>query len=679
MSILEQYDIEYISKNIDTTKEIYNYKYNNCVSTIYNIIKKYKFKSLNESILINNNEEKIYLLYISFFIILFYSNKKNNNEFESTNYELLWYIEKNINNILIWNNVFNNIKTNFSDKNIKNTVFKIITLLEKELFFKIRKIKKNNKTIKILSYDSPNTYENDFKVNVNEYKYFKYENKYYLYINHFINILEVCKINESSGYYINLYDDTLLKKIIKNSIKIDWSLYLNLLNITIENYGFNSIEECIEKFNYIKIKKEYLNNKILYEKLDWIILHYNFYIKYNKYEHIYFSFSFDFRGRLYADHSCSYTNSKILRNCIIIKQINYNEYKPDLINSKTDLILSKYIHLIKENVNDDIKFLLIWILISIGKIFKDKNKKKISIEEFITLGINNLNSDSKNLKLEDIYEFIKYKKIYKEILENKTNNLYTISKDATASGIQHLIRILGEKNEKSFIYTNMNSELYWYDTYSYIIDSFFIKNNIPNEYKEIFNRKTLKKTIMIENYGATYSKCLNDFLKSINIINKNFSLIIIKECFKLFFNDLRKNNDNNIFFNNIDIYDEKNLEFNLLDSIINLTYYKINKKQYSVIINKNRNTIQLNYFGKINNKKSKSSHKANLTHSFDSEIVRRMILLNKNPIFSIHDCFIIPITDISLFIDILNNQMKKSSIIDKKNILFDIYSLFIIL
>jgi len=59
-----------------------------------------------------------------------------------------------------------------------------------------------------------------------------------------------------------------------------------------------------------------------------------------------------------------------------------------------------------------------------------------------------------------LFEFIKYKKIYNEILNNKTNKLYTLTKDATASGIQHLIRILGEKNEKSFIYANMNSEMY---------------------------------------------------------------------------------------------------------------------------------------------------------------------------------------------------------------------------
>lgn len=596
-----------------------------------------------------------------------------------TNYEIYWNVESMINKLLIWNIVHNQSNLAQNEKNLRNTLFKILTILEKDSFLKIKKIKSKNKTIKFLYFKTNEVYDNDYKVNTYEYKYFSYNNKYYLYIDHFINIIDICKINDSSGYFIKLYNDVIIKKIIKSSIIVDWDLYIELLNITIKNIGYENIETCLNKFQEIIEKKEYKKDKNLYEKLDWIIAHYNFYKKYSKYEYIYFSFSFDFRGRLYADHICSYTNSKILRNCIISKYIDYNKHISNIDKSKTEKILSNYTHLINNNISNDIKLLLIWVLISIGKLFKDKNKKKISINEFITIGINNLNNNNPNLKLDEIYEYVKYIKIYNEILENKTNKLYTITKDATASGIQHLIRILGEKNEKSFIYANMNSEMYWYDTYGYIIENFFIRNNINEEYTEIFNRKTLKKTIMIENYGATYNKCLNEFLKSINTVDKNKPLTKIKEYFKIFFDDLRSSNENNIFFNNVDTYNNKNLEINLIDSTINLTYYKINKKQYSVIINKNRNTIQFNYIGKINKKKSKSSHKANLTHTFDSEIVRRMILLNNNPIFSIHDCFIIPITDISNFIDILNNQMKKSSIINNKNILFDIYSPFIII
>jgi len=185
---------------------------------------------------------------------------------------------------------------------------------------------------------------------------------------------------------------------------------------------------------------------------------------------------------------------------------------------------------------------------------------------------------------------------------------------------------------------------------------------------------------MIENYGARYNKCLKEFLESIDDKKKNsLSLLNIKSYYKLFFNELRSVGDDNIFFNNIDVYDKDKLEIYLNDSKINLTYYKILKKQLSLTIKKKRNTIQFKHLGDIDYKKTKTSYKANLTHSFDAEIVRRMILLNDKQIFTIHDCFIIPITDISQFIDNLNEQMKKSSIINEKNIVFDIYSLFIII
>jgi hypothetical protein len=185
---------------------------------------------------------------------------------------------------------------------------------------------------------------------------------------------------------------------------------------------------------------------------------------------------------------------------------------------------------------------------------------------------------------------------------------------------------------------------------------------------------------MIENYGARYNKCLKEFLESIDDKKKNsLSLLNIKSYYKLFFNELRNVGEDNIFFNNIDVYDKDKLEIYLNDSKINLTYYKILKKQLSLTIKKKRNTIQFKHLGTIDYKKTKTSYKANLTHSFDAEIVRRMILLNDKQIFTIHDCFIIPITDISQFIDNLNEQMKKSSIINEKNIVFDIYSLFIII
>lgn len=609
--------------------------------------------------------------------MLFYSIKKNNESDIPTNYELIWYVEKNIKNILIWNETFNNISYNENNfKIIKKTIFKIISILEKESILTVKKINSKNKTIKLIFFKTDVEFTYNYTVNDKEYNFFYNKNKYYLYINHFSNILEILKINTYSGENIILNSDDVIKKNIKNFIKIDWDLFIELINLNIKTLNFNSVDECLDKYNEIVKNKSYKDNKTQFEKLYNIVQHINFYNKNKNYEKLYFSFSFDFRGRLYADDSCSYTNSKITRNCIYLGSIDYSNYKPNE-NSKTEKIISKYKHLI-DNENENLKTLLIWTLISIGKLFKN-NKKKISIEEFINLGLKNLNSENINLKLDDMYEYIKYTKIYNNLSKNLSTKLYTISKDATASGIQHLIRILGEKNNESFIYANMNSELYWYDTYQFIIDNFIYKNNINDEYKNIFKRKYLKKTIMIENYGATFNKCYKDFISSIDNIDNKLDINKIKEYFKLFFYDLRSTTDNNIFFNNTEMYNKDNLIIEMLDSIINLTYFNINKKQISIVINKIRNTLQINNYGNINNKKSKSSYKANITHSFDSEIVRRMILINDFQIFTIHDCFIIPITETSSFIDLLCLEMKKSSIINNNIIKFNIYSPFIIL
>lgn len=652
----------------------------------YLLIKeKYKYKILNYK----HENMYIYIAYISMFIVLFFIDKKKINIYnKSTNYDLYWYIKTNLLKILIWKNVFIEDVVEINDKLIKDSIFKIITILENSNLdiITVEKINTKNKTIKFfdIKLKKKNINYIDTKINDKEYNYFTYNDKYYLYKNHFLTILEINKINDKSNEYIKLKDDLLINKIIKNHIIIDWSLFLELLNITIINLKYKNINEVIDKLNNMTENKLYKSNKKEYENLSTIVNHYNFYLENKDYSKIYFSFSFDFRGRLYADHSCSYTNSKITRNCILVDKINFNNYKINL-NSKTENILNKYTYLIEDRINkinSNVKVIIIWILISLGKLFKDKNKKKISITDFILIALKNINNDESinKLKIDDLYEFIKYKKIYYNLLENNTNYLYTISKDATASGIQHLIRILGEKNDESFIYANMNSELYWYDTYNYIIDNFFKKNNIPEIYKEVLNRKTLKKTIMIENYGARYNKCLKEFLESIDDKKKNsLSLLNIKSYYKLFFNELRSVGDDNIFFNNIDVYDKDKLEIYLNDSKINLTYYKILKKQLSLTIKKKRNTIQFKHLGDIDYKKTKTSYKANLTHSFDAEIVRRMILLNDKQIFTIHDCFIIPITDISQFIDNLNEQMKKSSIINEKNIVFDIYSLFIII
>jgi hypothetical protein len=80
-----------------------------------------------------------------------------------------------------------------------------------------------------------------------------------------------------------------------------------------------------------------------------------------------------------------------------------------------------------------------------------------------------LNSDNMCDDLLDIIEFNYYKcmlvDLHKPFIYDKP-----ILKDATASFMQNLVRLMGYKNEDSLRYTNLLSDDCWYDTYSYIIN-----------------------------------------------------------------------------------------------------------------------------------------------------------------------------------------------------------------
>jgi hypothetical protein len=68
----------------------------------------------------------------------------------------------------------------------------------------------------------------------------------------------------------------------------------------------------------------------------------------------------------------------------------------------------------------------------------------------------------------DRIEFEHYKKILNSLNGDEVL-ARGLLKDATASFIQNLIRLMGYKDEKSLKYSNLNSVSCWYDTYSFIL------------------------------------------------------------------------------------------------------------------------------------------------------------------------------------------------------------------
>lgn len=624
----------------------------------------------------------------------------NNDSFQQ-NSNLLNFLSNEIYNIFIFKS---DISINI-DKLRKN-IFKFISHLE--INYNNLKIKKSyikKKTIKLffLEIKIEEKWFFDKKWSNNNYLLHYFNHNYYLYNNHFTTLSKIFKKNLYSKHNFNLLNIDLLNKLINNHCFINKKLYLELLNIELKQNNISDKNELVNLTNKLKENFTHLNqNNLSFLSIcNNILKKFEFIENIDENKKIFFTFSFDFRGRLYYDSIFSPTNSKITRNSIHYGPIDENmiksyfDYNDDETikhynKSKTLNILFKYINTIEFNIPYYSKIAVLWYLISIGKILNKKNKNIIHIEEFILTGktwlYNNgfekFNIDN-SLSTDNLIELCKYYNIILSLIENKKLYKYTINKDATASGIQHLIKILKPDNLTSLKYCNMLSEDSWYDTYSHLIDNFFINNNIDPFFKLFFTRKSTKKTIMIENYGASKTKCYKDFLSNITIEDNSLKPQI-KSIFNKLFDQLREQKLSNFYKNNFTfLLENDNYIFYLIDGNVNLSYNKTKKHQLSVKMgNKTRNTFQeILLTNEIDKKKSKTAFKANITHTSDAEICRRMYLKHNDCLYSIHDCFIVNVFNLHIFIDTLNDEMKKSAFINNNisNINENLYSPFIII
>lgn len=649
---------------------------------MYELTKNIKYNNtiLDSHILDNNETIYIYKLYISIFFIIFFIKNKNYQQ----NSNLLNYITNEFYNIFIFKS--NNLIT---EHNIRKYVFRFISYIEIHFNkIKIKKIIKNKKSIKFFLFElEKDDWMLDKKISKIMYTLHEYNNNYYLHTGHFTTLSKIYKENINSLYNFNMNDLSLLKKLINNYAYIDKQLYKNLLDIQLKYHNLNNKEELLKTITIYNKNFNYLNesNKSLLSKYNSIKDKFDFIDNYVENTKIFFSFSFDFRGRLYFDSSNSPTNCKITRN-----SIHYGVYENNVNNqnSKTYKIITNYIHYVDKNINIENKIAILWYYISIGKLLIKKNKEFININEFILAGKewyhqneNELNI-SPDLPLDHQLEIYKYYYTIKNIFNNILLK-YTISKDATASGLQHLLKILKPYNEESLKYCNLLSEDTWYDTYSHIINIFFNNNNIDSNFKQYFNRKSTKKTLMIENYGATKTKCYKDFISNIKFTN-SADIPKIKIIFNKLYDQLKENKISNFYKNNFSIILQSDeYIYPLNDGCVNLSYNKTIKHQLSVIYKKKRNTFQeILTTNIIDKKKSKKAFKANITHTSDAEICRRMYFLYNDSLFSVHDCFIINIYNVNTFIDLINEEMRKSAFKNKKfleDIEYNTYSIFIII
>ena len=505
----------------------------------------------------------------------------------------------------------------------------------------------------------------------------------YLYSNHFSFVNKIFKQNIKSTYVFETnIRSKFFENIINNPFYIDRkqldSIYEELLKEN--NYDSLKLEEeyLILKENYINfIKKKDINSySLIAKKLSKIqnllriknILKLDFDNK-----KIYMPFSIDFRGRFYYDSEISISYYKEFRFCVNLGKYEKIEQNFHPINATINDEIKKYFNLLKNlnNYNfiikkEEVKIAIIWLLISLGEINKTKLGKEVHIVKFINEGIKIINGQIEIQKL-DVYDRIKVKYI-QNIFDEIKEDVYIkwlISKDATASVYQHLIKVCGYNNEDSLKWCNLKSTDTWYDTYEYILDKFKQNNKIETHLINLFNRTTLKKVMMTENYSATYATCKNYFLEKIKIQeyndeDKNKILDHFSNFYKYISDDkgmfkLKSKEILNYFKeNNYVIY----LNNESKDMII-LRYYKGSIKQREII----REQIRFTYqkfsvvIGELDNRKIRSSIKANYVHTIDAALARWVIEQAK--IKAVHDCFFIDYLNLTYVVSIVNEGMRK--------------------
>jgi len=661
----------------------------------------------------------------------FYENDSDeiinaDNWHESTNVLETQFIL--INNFII----YNNIKIFIDDINKKNAcfsnLFKFISILKNENIIKERIIKRiHKKKIKTYKYwsiaEESNLMHLICETNFSSLPYTLINHLGVLYEkgSHFSKIILLCRKNWYSGEIFNVKDDKYIKKILNLKLYINKESLIDIQKMILESEKIK-ITEIKKKINdysidlksifnkktigdqekeEIKRIQKYLNKLIDIERMSRMIENLK------EEECKYLPIFFDFRGRNYFDDYLSPTFSRWTRISFY-----YGYYSAEDLEKVDNSFIEPFLNyeilsLIKEILKifeiEEKKYTInaiFWLLIAIGKHFIDKSKIKIPLIDFIKEGYNYAAGykENKKMELKELIEIKHYLNIIKNLKKKENIKKEVILKDATASVLQNLIKILGPKNQEAINLSNLGDTNNWYDPYSHILNQF--KKSFETDKKEFiyFKRSTIKKTIMTNPYSAGEDKCWEYFKKSVIKefdIKENEKLDDLRETFKSFYNFVTDFFEELNFFKNsskkiIDYYikiaqKEKKIILSYEDSNINLIYFK-HKIHYIDIkidneIRKTKKIKNIDY-SKINYRKIFTSIRANLAHWLDAIFLRKLVNRLKNPIFTIHDEFAIDFLNTDNLIILANeiaNEDIKIEIPWDKSHKFKIFSIFILI
>ena len=422
----------------------------------------------------------------------------------------------------------------------------------------------------------------------------------------------------------------------------------------------------------------------------------------------YLNFFTDFRWRIYSNGETSPTNNKIIRH-----SINYGEYTLEELNrfekeieeTKCWKIIMNYEKIIinelkiEKSLKNYELSAIFWCLIEIAKLFKEDMQKdgRIQTLEFLIKGIEWFNKNAvfkKEKKL--IYESSKI--TINGIINGSHWSRTIIFKDATASVIQHLLKILGAKDDLSVKYCNFSDSNNWWDPYYFVLSE-YIKKYPNDDLKKFMTREIWKPLILTFHYSVTLHTGITYIMNNLrnnwefkSLKDEDKTIVekkMIKEV-KNFFQFLNDFFNNDVFFRQnsnllVENWDE-NQKFIKTHDMANiyLNYYKPKEKRVN-IKNKLDERKTLTYHEIVDvydSKQTLRALRANIVHASDAQYAR--LLISKYRILAVHDSFGIDIFRICQFMDdanlLLKIQLTETSFATETvHISSDLYSIFVLL
>lgn len=542
------------------------------------------------------------------------------------------------------------------------------------------------------------------------FKIIKYNSVTYIISTHYSNMFEIYKKNKASGRgFISKNEQYILSKI-NTPLYVDEEYQKDVLIQLRPNE--EQIKEDMKKNN--KLMRELFENKEwthrtkikiseLQSKNSELLnlLIYSFFCKLDfKDFPIYFPMYLDFRGRKYYYSRIGPTSSKILRLCYHYGWYSQNDFNTSDAKHYTPYI--KFIKLFcsKYKILDCEKYYehYFWLMISIGKLFKDKNKTPVLANDFLQWCLTNYESA---LSIVDQLELNHYKRIIRDISEQRVKKR-AIQKDATSSIYQILMLKLGPLDQLSMDYVNLGNTLAWNDTYLITIDLFHkyilskgmhFSFHDKNKLLSFIPRKLAKHPVMVIPYSASNKLCWNKYVNTIKEENLNIPTNMeTKNLMYAYYNFIRKEMQTLYFFKaspsnfcNKIKEDFESLRIFVMESetgAADLSYFKLHKgsieKRYKLNKEKRRITIvKWSVSLALNLEEFTIALMANIVHFYDANELTDIELLLEHPILTIHDCYLIDFKECGKLIDLKIIYYQKK--IDKIAPGYKINNIFILL